>query len=114
MVKGINLNLKLKVFNRCAPLKVFFSQIGMEKALKNLHVFVSYDAKEPSKQKNDGYYRDPTVILLKGQAEDQRKGSIFTKNYLYITVFSEVDTKVRVNSNFKEDKSRGKQIDGAK
>jgi hypothetical protein len=65
MIQNINLNIKLKVFQKSAPLKILISYLG-EPVIKNLKAYYSFENKEPCKDRNDGAFHNPSMIALQG------------------------------------------------
>ena len=83
----IQLNLKIKVLERPAPLKIFFSYPDAP-ASKSVSLYTSHEVKEPSPHHNGGAYHNPASILLGGTTDAKSGKCTFEKQWLYMTLCS--------------------------
>ena len=77
LVANINLNLKIKVFERLSPLKIsiFYPD---KQAQKSVSLYYSHDTKEPGPHAKEDMIHNPTTFPITGHTDAKGK-SVFDK-----------------------------------
>ena len=72
--------------------------------MKMVAAYVSYDKKDPlTSSHHNEVYQNPKLIEIKGSLYDPKTSKInFEKPWVYITLLSQVDIKVRIVAKFKQ------------
>ena len=71
---------------------------------------MSHIVKEPNSERNDLEFKNKTVMSVPGQEKHYKYGTIFTSEWLYVTIVGESESKIKVNCRFKEVEISKKQI----
>jgi hypothetical protein len=87
LVPDIPVFLKIKTQSKSAPLKLKFDYMGA--FVKSLKVYLSHDRKEPGENSNLMRLLNPTSVVL-------QSGKTFEKEWLYITLYSEVEASIKI------------------
>jgi hypothetical protein len=77
LVANINLNLKIKVFERLSPLKINFYYPDKQ-AQKSVTLYLSHEVKEPGPHAKDEVIHNPTSVPVTGHTDAKGK-SVFDK-----------------------------------
>ena len=102
LVKDIPLNLKLKLEQMLSPLN-FFISYPQAAASKRVHFFLSHSNKEPSLGNHEWKYLNPTTVKVDGTIKDLKLGChVFEYEWIYLTVISETDQRIKINPRFKQ------------
>ena len=80
--------MKIKLKQQMSPLTISLKYLSLKPSQK-AHVYLSYDAKEPSAQSNQMRFVNPSKIQIEGTIKDKRLGKTFAKEWLYISVVSD-------------------------
>ena len=106
LIEGLSLNLKIKMADKLAPLKIFFgSPNEAEKKLRSFNVYISDEFMEPSATtQNLVNLFNPEKFVLKGNFLNPQNGQLgYSKPFLYLTIIPNMDFKLRVSCHFKPD-----------
>ena len=106
LIEGLTLNLKIKMKDKLAPLKIFFgSPDGGNSKLRQFNVHVSDDYMEPNATtQNLANLVNPSKYLLKSSFMNPSNGQLgYSKPFLYLTIVPNMDFKLRVTCHFKPD-----------
>ena len=91
LVEQIPLNFKVRVLDKPSPLKIGVSYFGA--VHKSLKIYISHENKEPSLVSNMMSFLNPTTIVVPAI-------KIFEKEWLYMTIVSETDLKIKMVFKF--------------
>ena len=89
------------------PLKFFFSYPD-NPVVKSIKAYVSYDKKDPlAALSHPEIHNNPKIIEIRGTLYDPKTGKLdFEKPWIYITLLSQVDMKVRIVARFRQPRKK--------
>jgi len=85
------------------PLKFFFSYPD-NPVVKMVAAYVSFDKKDPlAALSHPEIYNNPKIFEIRGTLYDPKTAKLdFEKPWIYITLLSQVDLKVRIVARFRQ------------